>query len=92
MIPPVYFYNLTYFIIITNILKGVELMDIVALMKRDDRIREYIEYLDRCNRTLKVGRAELHKKANSRNVATYYGLDINDINILEKQFAEEESK
>ena len=65
-------------------------MEIEALVEYDEKFKDYIEYLDRTDRTLKLGRLELHKKAMSRNVARHYGLDDNDIKTLENIFKEEQ--
>lgn len=65
-------------------------MDCVSLMKKEDRIKEYIAYLDRYDRKLHYGRSKLHSYENSRNVARYYGLSEEDIKNLEVEFSKEE--
>jgi len=53
--------------------------------------KEYIEYLQRTDRTVKKGLKYLNQQAMYRNVGIFYGMKENDFEMLDKMFTEEEN-
>lgn len=58
--------------------------------KRQNKIQDYTDYLDRTRRTSGQSRYEVHQIALSRETAKYYGLSDKEINMLDVVYKKEE--
>jgi len=57
--------------------------------KRENKINDYIGYIDRTRRTTDQSRLEVHQFALTRETGYYYGLNDKDMEDLTKRFEKE---
>lgn len=67
------------------------LSDIVPEKDRENKINEYIEYLDRTRRTNHLTRFDLHKHELSHLTAVYYGITEKEYEELGKEFEKDQT-
>ena len=58
---------------------------------RENKVNDYIEYLDRTRRTNHLTRFDLHRHELSRLIALYYGITEKEYEELGKEFEKDQT-